>query len=158
MDLQDLPSCTRHHFIDEVDVGVGQLGALDLVLLLHGHGPRHGPQQHHRLRLHHGLRRQERLLTAGYCSPPLCLRFTSLQTALATLASFSLPSVHCILAHHSGSRCWQAMRLAGFWLFSTHTVCHGCGWALVSVLYVCISERTILCRLLEILRINYKML
>lgn len=95
-------------------------------LQLHGSEPRHAPQWQHGLGLHHGLRREGRVLTTGSLSllsqPPVPPLFEMLK-----LFCFSFsPSVSHILEHCSNSHDRQASgypRLTG----TSAALWHGTG-------------------------------
>lgn len=89
---------------------------------LHSHRPRQGPQRQRGLELHHDLRRQGWLLTRGYSSPTSCLQFQLSSQCSNWSTYFFLPFVHHILAHCSGSHCWQATQLVGLWVTSSIAV------------------------------------
>jgi hypothetical protein len=69
--------------------------------LLQGHGPRHGPWQQHRLGLPCGLRW---LLISGCSSLPLNHQFCLSSLCVHPSASLSLPSLHHLLFHLSGTQ------------------------------------------------------
>lgn len=84
---------------------IGTMGPL----LLQSHGPRHSPQWQLRLGPHHGPRCPGWPLTTGCSFPPSSLHFHLSSLCPSCSTFLSLPCVHHMLAHGSGSCCLLSM-------------------------------------------------